>query len=74
MYPSIPDDLTKPAVNEYLDSRVVDKPSTDRVMKLMDVVGRSNYFELGPKLFHQTGGSSIGRQNAFQFADCRLEN
>ena len=75
MYPSIPDDLAKPAVREYLDSRAEQKASSECVMKLLDVVSSSNYFEMGPKLFKQTGGSSIGRKNMLlQFAAWRLES
>ena len=64
MYPSIPDNLSLPAIREYLDSRADGQPSTEQVMKLLDVVSKSNYFEFGEQLFKQTGGCSIGKKHA----------
>ena len=37
MYPSMPDNIVLPAIREYLDSRTVNKPSTQKTMKLLDV-------------------------------------
>ena len=64
MYPSMPDNLVLPAIREYLDSRAVAKPSTDKTMKLLDVVRKYNYFEFGEHSYQQTGGTSIGKKHA----------
>ena len=53
-----------PAIREYLDSRTVNKPSTQKTMKLLDVVRKYNYFEFGEHRFRQTGGTSIGNNHA----------
>jgi hypothetical protein len=64
MYPTIPDDLVLPAVREYLDSRNVKEPSTEKTMELLEVVRKNNYFEFVVKNFHQIGGTSIGKKHA----------
>ena len=60
----MPDNLVLPAIREYLDSRTVNKPSTQKTMKLLDVVRNYNYFEFGEHCVRQTGGMSIGKKHA----------
>ena len=53
MYPSIPDDLMLPAVRNYLDSRAVKLPSTEKTMELLEVTKKYNFFEFGSQSFKQ---------------------
>ena len=64
MYPSMPDQLMIPAVKEYLDSRQVKEPSTEKTVELLEVIKNNNYFEFGDKVFEQVGGTSIGKKHA----------
>ena len=64
MYPSMPDKLILPAVQEYLDARVEKKPTTAKTMELLDITQRSNIFGFGEKMFKQVGGTSIGKKHA----------
>ena len=64
MYPSMPDTLILPAVEEYLDKRSVQKPSTQKTLELLEITRKNNYFELGEKIFQQVGGTSIGKKHA----------
>ena len=60
----MPDQLMIPAVRDYLDSRREKKPSTEKIMELLDVVKNNNFFEFGDKVFEQIGGTSIGKKHA----------
>ena len=64
MYVRMPDFLILPAVTEYLNSRTHKVPSTEKTLKLLEITGRSNYFEFGEKVLKQTGGTSIGKKHA----------
>ena len=68
MYPSMPDNLAMPAVREYLDNRLVKKPSTESTIKLIEAVKNKNYFTFGDKLYRQKTGVSIGQKYAPPFA------
>ena len=59
MYPSIPDDLMLPAVRNYLDSRAVKLPSTEKTMELLEVTKKYNFFEFGSQSFKQVGGLAL---------------
>ena len=60
----MPDQLMIPAVRDYLDSRREKKPSTEKIMELLDVVKNNIFFEFGDKVFEQIGGTSIGKKHA----------
>ena len=60
----MPDGLVLPAVREYLDSRQVKSPSTEKTMQLLDIVRNNNFMEFGEKIFQQVGGTSIGKKHA----------
>ena len=64
MYPSMKDQLAMPAVKEYLDKRLVKRPSSEMVLKLLTKVKKTNFFEFGEKLFQQKTGVSIGQKQA----------
>ena len=64
MYPSMPDRLILPAVKDFLDSRSVRKPSTQKTMELLEITQVNNYFKFGEKMFKQVGGTSIGKKHA----------
>ena len=64
MYVKMPDTLILPAVKDYLESRTVQLPSTEKTLELLEITGGNNYFEFGDKIFKQTGGTSIGKEHA----------
>ena len=68
MYPNMKDSLAMPAVKEYLDNRLIQRPSTEMVLKLLNAIKKSNKFELGNRLFQQTTGTSIGMKQAPPYA------
>ena len=64
MYVKMPDNLILPAVQDYLTSRTVQIPSTEKTLELLEITANNNYFEFGNTSFKQTGGTSIGKKHA----------
>ena len=56
MYPNMKDSLAMPAVKEYLDSRLVQKPSTEMLLKLLKAVKKVTNLSLKGDYFNKLQG------------------
>ena len=74
MYPSMPDELVMPALKEYLNSRQVKIPSTEKTLQLLEIVKNNNFMEFGEQIFQQVRGTSIGKKHAPPVACWGLES
>lgn len=68
MYPSIPKDLGLKAAKEALNQREIKKPSTENLLKCLQICLKYNTFEFNNNHFKQIQGTAIGPKMSPSYA------